>query len=320
MRQVVPQVPLVLLALRCRLGAFDLYLSQATRGLLLSVASGLIFSFTLTPILQAQATTASAEMDELAVLSATASINNSGPEGIVPAARGFNLALGTSSQHDSTNGWSTILNPTVAYRLNRYFSVDASVPIFLYINIDENLGTKAKPHYEYVPKKFVFGDTSLSFEGDANKWTVDYNGTFTLGLPSGNTGYGLGAGQVTYNFNNHFDTSFGIVSPNIEIGISDTSSLINQRLTQGRSFTSAGKLAHFQAGGSIDLPFNCSFEADAYEELPIGGQLVFGSTKGHRGKVGRGSHGNQGKGSQSSATSSPCPVSRSGRLCPALRR
>lgn len=253
-----------------------MYLSQATRGLLLSVASGLIFLCTLTPILQAQATTASAEMDELAVLSATASINNSGPEGIVPAARGFNLALGTSSQHDSTNGWSTILNPTVAYRLNRYFSVDASVPIFLYINIDENLGTKAKPHYEYVPKKFVFGDTSLSFEGDANKWTVDYNGTFTLGLPSGNTGYGLGAGQVTYNFNNHFERGIGIFAPDIEIGFGDTSILVDQRVL--KSYISVGPMAHFQAGMSVELPWSMTFEANAYEELPLAKDLVYSTT------------------------------------------
>lgn len=253
-----------------------MHLSQATRGLLLFLSAGLIFSFALVPSVQAQAISASAEMDELAVLSATASINDSGPEGIIPALRGFNLALGTSSQHDSTNGWSSILNPTVAYRLNRYFSVDASVPIFLYINIDENLGTKARPHYGYLPKKFVFGDTSLSFEGDADKWMVDYNGTFTLGLPSGNIDYGLGTGQVTYNFNNHFARRIGIVAPDIEVGFGDTSILVDQRVL--KSYVSVGPMAHFQAGLSVELPWSMTFETNVYEELPLAKDLVYSTT------------------------------------------
>ena len=88
------------------------------------------------------------------------------PSGIIPATRGFNASLGTSSQHDSTNGWSSILNPNIAYRFNKYFSVDAGTPIYIYINVDANVGTKAKPVFGYRPKKGVFGDTSLAFETD----------------------------------------------------------------------------------------------------------------------------------------------------------
>ena len=57
------------------------------------------------------------DLDELGGLSAAAMTNDSGPAGIIPATKGFNASLGTSSQHDSSNGWSSLLTPNVAYRL-----------------------------------------------------------------------------------------------------------------------------------------------------------------------------------------------------------
>lgn len=225
---------------------------------------------------QTQASQPSDVDEVLGGLSAEASTNDSGPAGIIPVAKGFNASLGTSSQHDSSNGWSSILTPNVAYRLDRYFSVDAGVPMYLYINVDANIGTTAKPVYAYVARKKAFGDTSLSLHGDATAWTIDYNGTASLGLPSGNTDYGLGAGQVTYNINNHFEKSVGVFTPDIEFGFGDTSTLVDQRII--KSYVAVGPMAHFQAGASVDLPLRMSFEAEAYEELPLDKNLVYSTT------------------------------------------
>ena len=215
-------------------------------------------------------------MDELGGLSAAAMTNDSGPAGIIPVAKGFNASMGTTSQHDSSSGWSSLLTPNVAYRLNRYISVDAGVPMYMYINIDANVGTKTNPVYVYSPKQGAFGDTSLSFHGDATAWTIDYNGTVSLGLPSGNTDYGLGAGQVTYNINNHFERNFDLFTPDIEFGVGDTSALMNQRVL--KSYVAVGPMAHFQAGTAVNLPLRMSFEADAYEELPLDKNLVYSTT------------------------------------------
>ena len=213
-------------------------------------------------------------MDELAAI--TAAANDIGPMGIIPVTRGFNASLGTSSQHDSSNGWSSLLTPSIAYRFNRHFSVDAVVPVYLYINIDANVGTKARPVYRYSPKKGVFGDTTLLFEGDASAFSIDYIGTFSLGLPSGNTAYGLGAGQVTYNFNNHLEKYFGRFTPDVELGFGDTSRLVDQRVQ--KTYVAVGHMAHFQAGVAVELPRNMMFEAVAYEELPLSKELVFSTT------------------------------------------
>ncbi len=150
------------------------------------------------------------------------------------------------------------------------------MPLYTYINIDGNIGSKSKPVYAYQPRNGVFGDAALSFEGDLQLLSTSYNGTFTLGLPSGNTNFGLGAGQVTYNINNHFEKGLGIFTPDIELGFGDTSALVDQRIL--KSYVAVGPMAHFQAGTSLDLPFNCSFEADAYEQLPLDTDLVYSTT------------------------------------------
>jgi hypothetical protein len=252
-----------------------LFICRAGCGLLLLLCANLFYLAAVAPPIQAQAT-AVAEMDDLAAISAAASINDSGPEGIIPAGKGFNASLGTSSQHDSTNGWSSILNPNVAYRLNRHLSVDAGVPVYTYINVDANIGTSAKPVYSYAVRGAVFGDTTLSFQGNASAVSIDYSGTFSLGLPSGDTDYGLGAGQVTYNIDNHLEKNVGRFTPDIELGFGDTSILVEQRVL--KSYIAVGPMAHFQAGTSVDLPRNVTFEADAYEQLPLANNLVYSTT------------------------------------------
>lgn len=221
----------------------------------------------------------------------TASANKIGPAGIIPVHSGYNVSVVSGSQYDSGGGWSSILTPDVAFRFNRHLSVDFATPTFVYFMASINTGTAASPVYTVEPRHFAMGDSTLAGHAEFNGDPVSYSLTAAIGMPTGNATYGLTAGQSTYNLNNHFDLSVGRLSPDIELGLSDTSLLINQRLSRARTFSSTGKLAHFQAGSSIDLPWHCSFEADAYEDLPIGAQQVTGSTKGSSGVVGRGAHG-----------------------------
>ena len=72
-----------------------------------------------------------------------------GPIGIIPLQRGFNASFMTTSQHDAASEWSWLLTPVIAYRFDRHFSVDASTPMYTYIGIFRNVGTIAKPVYDY---------------------------------------------------------------------------------------------------------------------------------------------------------------------------
>ena len=85
-----------------------------------------------------------------------------------------------------------------------------------------------------------------------------------------------GRGQVTYSINNHFEKDIGRFTPDIEMGIGDTSALVEQRVL--KSYVAVGPLAHFQAGTSVSLPWSLSFEADAYEELPLAKNIVYSTT------------------------------------------
>jgi len=203
--------------------------------------------------------------------------DDTGPAGIVPAARGFNASLITATQHDSSNGWSYILTPGIAWRFNPTLSVNASAPVYAYINVVQNIGTKTNPVYVQQAKHGVPGDTALSGIFELHPQLLSYSATFTLGLPSGNTAYGLGAGHVSYNFNNHFEKDLGVFTPNVEAGIANSSSLIPTRAH--KSYTSAGTLAHFQAGASIDLPHNISLEADAYEDMPVSASTIYSNKR-----------------------------------------
>ncbi len=209
-------------------------------------------------------------------LTASATTNDEGPVGIVPFVRGPNLSLSISGQHDSSNGWSSVFSPDLAWRFNRSFSADASVPIFDYINVVVTKGTKAKPLYTNANEHFVPGDTALNGHYDDSFRLFNFNATATLGLPSGNTDYGLGAGKVTYFLNHHFERDIGIFTPDIELGIGDSSALVDARIR--KSYTSVGTLAHFQAGTSVSFPFQVSFEADAYEELPVAAETLYSTT------------------------------------------
>jgi hypothetical protein len=245
----------------------------------------LMLAFAPAMSLSAQATPIASSSDIVpGKPSAAATTNDEGPAGIIPFVKGPNVSFATTSQHDSSDGWSTILTPDFAWRFNRAFSADASIPIFGYINILATGGTKAKPVYTQETKHFIVGDTALNghFEIDPDLFT--YALTASLGLPSGNTAYGLGAGQVTYNFNNHLEHSFDWFTPDIELGIGDNSALVGARVL--KSYLSVGTLAHFQAGASVDLPLHMDFEADAYEELPVAAQTLYSTTgKGRKKKT-----------------------------------
>lgn len=229
--------------------------------------------------------------EEAGSTTASATTNDAGPVGIVPITPGFNASIGTTSQHDSASGWSSILTPNLAYRFNRHFSANVGVPVYTYINIYGIISrvpatrTAAEVDtYGFRTHKFLLGDTDLAGAFEAHPAFFDYNVTTTLGLPTGDDDNGLGAGQVTYNINNHFEKPIGsYFTPDLELGIGDSPNLDDTRVR--KSYIDVGTNAHFQLGVNLQLPFNISFSSDAYEDLPLSTQTVTSTTtNGKKGK------------------------------------
>ena len=229
-----------------------------------------------------QAVVAASYPTSQAKISADASTNDAGVAGIIPFTRGFNASLVTSSEYDHDNGWSSVETPGAAYRFNQLFSISASVPIYAYIHVSETTGPKHHPVYVEKDVHAAPGDVAIG--GQFNTHGVaDYNGNLTIGMPTGEAAYGLGAGKVTFDINNHFERGVGIFSPDIEFGIGSSSRLVGARVH--KSYTAVGLLAHFQAGASVDLPHNMSFEADAYEQLAVHPTTLYSATRKRKTKV-----------------------------------
>jgi len=201
---------------------------------------------------------------------------DSGANGDIPPVKGFNASLNTSSQHDSSNGWSSIITPGLAFRFTRHFSADASTPIYIYLVDYTQKGTPAKPVYVYQTEHHAPADTALNGHFETHADLLDYNLTATLGLPSGNKNYGLGAGQVTYSFNNHFEHGFDFFTPDLELGFGDSSSLASSAVR--KSYVAVGKIAFFQTGVGFDLPFHANLDLEAYEELPVASTTIYSTT------------------------------------------
>lgn len=215
--------------------------------------------------------------------SATDSTPDSGVAVNVPPVKGVNFVLSSSSQYDDSNGWSSELSPLLTFRINRFFSLDTGLPFYLAVNYQTVKGTRLAPVYVSNTARGVIGDTAVSGHFDLDRSWLSYSFTATGAFPTGDSQANLSANAKTYAVNNHFEHSFGIFTPDIEIGEGNSSSL--NGTTVRRAYVAVGPLATFQAGTSVDLPRNLSLEFEAYESMPIGNQNVYGTVITKRGKT-----------------------------------
>jgi hypothetical protein len=193
-----------------------------------------------------------------------------------PKLPGWNLSLIFTPQHDSASGWSTSFTPAFGWRINKYFSFDVSTPIYTSVNV-------ANPNYKPAnPKKAPkninlngeFGDTTMAAHFQANDAGIGYVGTASLSAPSGNDTYGLGSGQVGWNYTNHVERNLDWLTPEFDFGIGDTSSLINRRVAK-KTYSTQGDLINIQGGFQFDLPKNIGFEMTGYGIYPLGDQNIY---------------------------------------------
>lgn len=192
------------------------------------------------------------------------------------AFRGFNAGLTIAGVHDSVVGWSTLATPSVGYSFNDVFSVDATLPIYMY-RLAESIAARPRANQLLVNQRGELGDLILGMHAQFLPALFQYQATIAVTAPSGDEAYGLTTGRATFDLNNHFERTFGRLTPTLELGVGDSSTLVNRLVN--KNYTSLGPLAHFQIGLGIDLPHRVSFETDAYEQLPIGDQKIYGPSR-----------------------------------------
>jgi hypothetical protein len=197
-----------------------------------------------------------------------------------PVHVGWSATIGTTASHDSLAGWSLLETPSVAYRLNSVISMDAATPFYTYVNAVRT-GKDGDP--KLVSHEGIWGDTGLSGHFEFSPNPFDYLGTIAFSAPTGDEHLGTGTGHLGYDLNNHFERSMGIFTPDIEVGIGNTSSLMRPKVA--KAYTSYGLLAFFQAGTAVDLPDSFNLDAEGYEQLPISSQTVYSRANRKHGAV-----------------------------------
>jgi hypothetical protein len=186
--------------------------------------------------------------------------------------RGLNASASFSGLHDEQLGWAGFVMPAIAYRFNDVFSGDVSIPMYFY-----RLG------YKYVPGKVQtgplhvqtgeLGDTTVAGHMELSPGWLNYTATGAFNIPTGDEDYGLSTGRVTFLLNNDFETTVRRFIPDVQLGIGDSSDLVNRGVI--RNYDTLGTLAYFQSGGAYNFPFGLILESDAYEQLPISNQKIY---------------------------------------------
>ncbi len=173
--------------------------------------------------------------------------------GLSSPLRGWNAGLTITGVHESSTGWATIAIPAVGYSFNDIFSIDATIPIYMY-RLAESRSTHPRPNAQLVNQRGEPGDIVFGLHAQFIPALFQYQVTVAFTAPTGDEDYGLTTGRVTFDLNNRFERSFGRFTP----------------------------LAHFQVGIGVELSHGVGFETDVYEQLPIGDQKIYSAYRKNR--------------------------------------
>ncbi len=188
--------------------------------------------------------------------------------------RGFTFTTSITGNHDSSSGWSNIVDSSARYDFNRVFGVELGMPYYMSHNgYSSTVVTRINVNPPLVTTYNSLGDLYLKLHFAAPDTNFGYNATITGTAPTGDTSTGISTGRPTFDLNNHFEHGFAFLTPFAELGIGDSSALINHRVR--RPYTTLGPISHYKAGASFDFLKFFNFEGSAYEDLPIGDQKVF---------------------------------------------
>ncbi len=196
--------------------------------------------------------------------------------GFSPALHGWNAGVTVTGVHESTTGWATIFIPAIGYSFNDVFSIEATIPIYMF-RLADSIAAHPRPNEKLVTRRGEPGDLVLGLHAQFVPRLFQYQVTGLVTAPTGDKTYGLTTGRVTFDLSNRFERTYGRFTPNLEIGGGDSTTLVNRILT--KNYTSLGPLAHFEVGLDVALTRGMSFETDAYEQLPIGDQKIYGPSR-----------------------------------------
>lgn len=176
--------------------------------------------------------------------------------------KGWTLYESFQGSSDSA-GVVTRTDTTLGYDFNRYFSVDAGIPVYF---IHASNSTSGLSSTSGIGNFYV--DLRLTAENRAVTFVSNLRGS----APTGDQSKGLSTGHGTYDWTNHFDHAFGHFVPYAELGVANT---VTDTPYYLRPFSSFGTVGHFEAGLGVRVSRYFRVSAAAYDIAASGEQTLY---------------------------------------------
>ena len=190
---------------------------------------------------------------------------NDGTTVVGPLHRGFAASIPIALTHDSQSGWADVAFLTAEYHILPALSLDATLPYYLHVNTAQG--------GELVAHDNALGDVIIAGHFSTNLYGFGYTLTGATTAHNGDTSLALGAGRMTGLVANHFVRKAGNrLVGDADVAYGNSSEMMRQ--STRKNYISVGKLGFLQAGGSLMLPRAMSLDAHAYDQVPLGNQVV----------------------------------------------
>lgn len=162
------------------------------------------------------------------------------------------------------------LDSTVGYDFNKHFGVFTGLPIY-FTSISSSTTTTGTTTSSSGSNAGL-GNFYLGLAFRAPNPALNYGSTITAGAPTGKVSKGFSSGRGTFDWSNHFDRSFGRLTPYLDAGLANT---VPDSVRVIRPFTSLGAVGHFEEGAEFELVHHFGVGGSGYEITPFGNQKVF---------------------------------------------
>jgi hypothetical protein len=195
--------------------------------------------------------------------------------------KGWSSYFSFSETHDSSLGWSTILNSNISYDFSRHFNSFFGVPIYFVQPYTPTSVSSSTTTTQTSSTYNSVGDVYLGMTYKAGG-QLGYSGTILGTAPTGSTVHGISSGRATIDWNNHFEHDIWQLTPFIEAGFGNSNTATNLGHRNGNphtigllSYATLGPMLHFQGGTELSLGKSVSVYVSGYDMSPIGNQKVY---------------------------------------------
>lgn len=158
------------------------------------------------------------------------------------------------------------LDTSAGYNFNSHFGADFGVPFYF------AGGTTTSATGKESFSANGMGAPYIAFRGMYKDESFHYASRFAIFLPKGDATSGLSSGQTSIDWTNHFENSFGRVTPFGDLGVAN---MVGDTARYNRAYTSYGNNFHLEGGTTVDVIENISVGGSAYDIFPWGTQTIY---------------------------------------------